>query len=180
MGSKQEYPTRRNGSYDTKASRTRVREQQANCFSNSRAPSQRTEDRKICERPSKTAHYRGWYEYGPEYDPGRYDILYHKSYLDALFNPRIDTPAGISYYTPSDTGPLTPQEAPTLQTGLRPRSDMDPQQSNGYVNGNPNDLPTPPQGASGFNLGASQDMPEYSGSRYHGGYGGPPQQNYIP
>ena len=49
--------------------------------------------------------------------------------LDELSNARIDTPAGISYYTPSDTGPLTPREAPSPQTSLKPRSNTDPQHS---------------------------------------------------
>jgi hypothetical protein len=54
--------------------------------------------------------------------------------MDRNMSP-ADTPAGISYYTPSDTGPFSPQEASSPQTSLRPHSDTDLQHSaNSQVN----------------------------------------------
>jgi hypothetical protein len=53
-------------------------------------------------------------------------------WINYLMRSRIDTPAGISYYTPSDTGPLPPQEASSPQTSLRPHSDTDAQHSANY------------------------------------------------
>jgi hypothetical protein len=90
-----------------------------------------------------------------------------------------DTPAGIIYYTPSDTEPLAQKESPSLLTSLRPCSDVGPQNSNGYVTGNPNDLPTTYKGTCG-SPGAPQDMPEYLGSGYHKKYRGLAQPSCIP
>lgn len=103
--------------------------------------------------------------------------------MDRNLSP-ADTPARISYYTPSDTGPLSPQVPRSSQTSLRPHSDIDPRRSvnsqlsshqsagsnvissdhsNSYVNEKSNDPPTPPQGLRGFDHGVPQDYQGHQG-----------------